>query len=44
MLKVIYKFNKNDCLFNVRYLAMVMNLALPDEFEPVITPTGDSFE
>ncbi len=36
VLKSIYKFNKNDCLFNERYMAMLMHLAVPQEFESVI--------
>ena len=29
ILKSIYNFNKQDCLFNERYLAMIMHLAAP---------------
>ena len=36
ILKSIYKFTKNDCLFNDRYLAMLMHLAVPSEFECII--------
>lgn len=41
VLRIIYKFNKNDCLFNLRYLAMVMHLAAPAEFEPIIAPNSE---
>jgi hypothetical protein len=36
VLKSIYKFDKNDCLFNDRYLAMLMHLAVPNEFENIL--------
>ena len=36
LLKSIYKFNKNDCLYNLRYLAMMMHLAVPGEFESIV--------
>ena len=36
LLKSIYKFNKNDCLYNLRYLAMMMHLAVPAEFESIV--------
>ena len=37
VLKTLYKFTRNDCLFNLRYLAMVMFFAVPNEFDPVIS-------
>jgi len=36
LLRSIYKFNKSDCLYNLRYLAMLMHLAVPSEFESII--------
>ena len=44
VLRSIYKFNRNDCLYNLRYLAMVMHLALPTEFEAIIEPAENSFD
>ena len=37
VLRSIYNFNKKDCVFNLRYLAMVMHLAVPEEFDPIIS-------
>ena len=45
MLKSVYKkFSKEDCLYNERYLAMLMHLAIPAEFESIIPldTSGDS--
>ena len=37
VLKSIYKkFTKEECLYNERYLAMLMHLAIPAEFESII--------
>jgi hypothetical protein len=45
ILKSIYKFTKNDCLFNDRYLAMLMHLAVPHEFECIIhMESGENFD
>ena len=45
VLKSIYKFSKNDCLFNERYLAMLMHLAVPNEFECIIRlDSGENFD
>ena len=45
VLKSIYKYTKNECLFNERYLAMVMHLAVPGEFESIIRmDDGENFD
>lgn len=44
MLKSLYKFSRHDCLYNLRYLAMVMHLAIPTEFEPIIEPAETCFD
>jgi len=36
VLKTLYKFSRQDCMFNLRYLAMVMFFAAPEEFDPII--------
>lgn len=38
MLKSIYKFEKNNCLFNERYLAQLLHLVIPTEFDSIIVP------
>ena len=44
VLRIIYKFSKQDCLFNLRYLAMAMHLGLSSEFEAVIEAPNGSLD
>lgn len=42
MLKCIYKYDKNNCLFNERYIAQMLHLAIPTEFDSVVVLENES--
>ena len=41
LLKSIYKFEKNNCIFNERYIAQLLHLAIPTEFDSIIIPNEE---
>jgi hypothetical protein len=40
----IYNFSKRDCLNNERYLAMLMHIAIPSEFESLVDSPLSCFD
>ena len=38
MLKCLYKFDKNKCIYNERYIAQLLHLVIPTEFDSIIVP------
>ena len=46
VLRSLHGFNKLDCLYNERYIAMLMHLAVPSEFDTILSEEGpyDSYD
>lgn len=42
LLKSIFRFEKNNCIFNERYIAQLLHLAIPSEFDSIIVLEGEN--